>query len=122
MFRVDPGTIAILIPIIAVLGGMTIAVIAIIMNSRQEELKHKERLLAMEKGIELPEAPKEEKRPAYLSLRAWGFIVTFVGIAILISSVVANGIGKGIWGLVPTAVGIGFLLAAALEKRDVEKK
>jgi len=122
MFNIDAGTIAILIPIIAVLGGMTIAVIGIIMNSKEEELKHKERILAMEKGIPLPEMPKEEKRPAYLKLRAWGLIITFVGLGITFSIAIARGFDNGIWGLIPTSVGVGFLVAAMLEKRDTAKK
>jgi len=122
MFNVDPGTVAILIPIIAVLGGMTIAVIGVIMNGREEELKHKERILAMEKGIPLPEMPKEERRPAFLTLRAWGLIVAFVGLAIMISISIAQGFERGIWGLIPTSVGIGFLVAAMLEKRDWAKR
>jgi hypothetical protein len=122
MLEINSGTIAMLIPIIAVLGGMTIAVIGIIMNSREEELKHKERVLAMEKGIALPEMPKVEKRPAYLTLRAWGLIITFVGLGITISIAIARGLYDGVWGLIPTSVGIGFLVAAMLEKRDVAKK
>ncbi len=122
MFDIDPGNIALLIPIIAVFGGMTIAVIGVIMNGKQEELKHKERLLAMEKGIALPEMPKEEKRPTYLTLRAWGLIITFVGLAIIISITISEGFHEGIWGLIPTSVGLGFLVAAVLEERNVAKK
>lgn len=122
MFNVDPGTFAILIPVIAVLGGMTIAVIGVVMSGKQEELKHKERILAMEKGIPIPEDPKAEKRPAFFTLRAWGLIITFVGLAIMISIGVSEGFKQGVWGLIPTGVGIGFLVAAMLEKRDWDSK
>jgi hypothetical protein len=121
MFNIDSGTIAMLIPIIAVLGGMTIAVVGTIMKSKQEELKHKERILAMEKGIALPEMPREDKRPAYLTLRAWGLILLFVGLGITAANTISRGFENGIWGLIPTSVGIGFLIAAMLEKKDAVK-
>jgi hypothetical protein len=55
MFDVGPETLAVLIPIIAVFGGITIAIVGIIYRGREEELKRKERIVAMEKGLPIPE-------------------------------------------------------------------
>jgi hypothetical protein len=125
MFGFDAGVIALLIPIIAVVGGMAIAIVGVITKSKEEELKHKERIIAMEKGIPVPEmpAPAEPKnKPRYLAIRAWGLVITLIGLAIMISIGVANEFRDGVWGLIPTALGVGLLLAGWLEKRDMENK
>jgi hypothetical protein len=125
MFGFDAGVVALLIPIVAVVGGMAIAIVGVITKSKEEELKHKERIIAMEKGIPIPESapcqPKAEK-PRYLAIRAWGLVITLIGIAIMASVGIGSDLRNGIWGLIPTALGIGLLLAGRLEKRDMENK
>jgi hypothetical protein len=114
-----------LIPIVAVVGGMAIAIVGVITKGKEEELRHKERIIAMEKGIPIPEmpapAPRKEK-PRYLAIRAWGLVITLIGVAVMISISVGSALRNGIWGLIPTALGVGLLLAAWLEKRDMENK
>ncbi|MDD4858319.1 MAG: DUF6249 domain-containing protein [Candidatus Krumholzibacteria bacterium] len=124
MFGFDAGVVALLIPIIAVLGGMAIAVVGVLAKGKEEELKHKERILAMEKGIPIPQEtkPVQKVKPRYLAFRAWGLVITLIGLALVLSISVAKGIEAGIWGLIPTALGVGLLLASVLEKRDVEGK
>jgi hypothetical protein len=115
-------TLAVMIPIAGVLGGILIAIVAIVLGGRKKELEHKERLLAMEKGIEIPQPTKPEHRPAYQSNRTAGLVMTFLGIAITIANWVVGGTNAGVWGFIPLAIGVGLLVSAAMEKKEVEKR
>ncbi len=127
MFGIDAGVVAMLIPIVAVVGGMAIAIVGVITKGKEEELKHKERILAMEKGIPIPESapcqPKADK-PRYLAIRAWGLVITLIGVAVMISITIGqqDDPRHGIWGLIPTGLGIGLLLAAWFERKDMKNK
>jgi ABC-type enterobactin transport system permease subunit len=118
----DTETIAILIPVTAIMGGIAVAIVSILMASRKKELEHKERLIAMEKGIEVPQARQPETRPAYLSNRSGGLVMTMLGIALTIAIWTVAGPTGGVWGLVPLAIGVGLLISSTLEKKEVEKK
>jgi hypothetical protein len=118
----NPETLAVMIPITAVMGGIAIAIVAIIMGSRKKELEHKERIIAMEKGISIPQQPVEPTRPAYQSNRTGGFVLTLLGIALTIAISVSSNLQGGIWGLVPLAIGIGLLIASSIEKKEVDTK
>jgi len=120
--NVDPDVVAIMIPITAIAGGIAIAIVAIIMGARKKELEHKERLLAMEKGIEIPQAQEPEKRPSYRSNRTAGLVMTLLGIAIMVANWAVAGTKGGVWGLIPLAIGVGLLISAALEKKEVAGK
>ena len=118
----NTGTFAITIPLLSILGGVAIAITAIVMSGRKKELKHKERIIAMEKGVELPPEKKEEKRPEYLSNRSAGLVMTFIGIALTIALWTTAGKDGGVWGLIPLGIGIGLLVSSALEKKEIESK
>ena len=117
-----PEVFAITIPLLSIFGGVAIAIVAIIMAGRKKELAHKERLLAMEKGMEIPVEPRDEKRPAYLSNRSSGLVLTLLGVALTIALFAVSGKVGGVWGLLPMAVGIGLLISSSLEKREIESK
>jgi hypothetical protein len=117
-----PELFAMTIPLLSIFGGVAIAIVAIIMAGRKKELAHKERLVAMEKGIEIPIEPKEEKRPAYLSNRSSGLVMTLIGIALTIALFTVAGKVGGVWGLLPLAIGIGLLISSALEKKELDQK
>jgi len=122
MFGFDPGIVALLIPIIAVLGGLALAIVSVIMKGKEEELKHKERIIAMEKGMVVPEMPKEEKRTSYSRYRTWGLVMTLLGLALIAQKLVSGNSSAMTGGIIVAAIGIGLLLAAWFEKRDMEKK
>ena len=117
-FSIDTGVIAIFIPILAVIGVFAVVITSVIVSSKHKELAHKERILAMDKGIPIPEEPLVAKRPAYLTIRAWGFILTLLGVALVIALWVTAGGKAGVWGLLPTAVGLAMLFAANKEMRE----
>ncbi len=118
MFDLSPGLISIFIPILAVIGTFAMIIVLIIMSQRERELKHRERVLAMEKGMELPMEPKKERRPVYLTLRAWGLVLLSLGIVLFFALWVGVGFEYSIWGLMPAGLGAGLLIAAAKEHKD----
>jgi hypothetical protein len=119
MFEIRPEVVAVSIPIIFLLGAIAVTITALILDSSRKDRKHKEKLLAMEKGIELPEEPVKTSPPRYLAMRAWGFVFTFIGIALFIGISAEEGIRHGSWGLMPLSIGIALLVAAVLEKKEV---
>ncbi|HUV36870.1 MAG TPA: DUF6249 domain-containing protein, partial [Patescibacteria group bacterium] len=117
-FAMEPQVIAIFIPILTVLGVFAVVITSILVSGKHKELAHKERLLAMEKGISIPAEPPVEKRLAYLSIRAWGFVLTLLGVALVIALWVTAGAKAGVWGLLPTAVGVAMIVAASRERKE----
>lgn len=120
--RVDPETIALAIPILIVMGGILITIVAIVINGRNKDLEHRERLIAMEKGLALPEPPPVKERPKYSSRRANGLVLTGIGLAITIAITVSDGSRDGVWGLIPLFIGIGLLVASHLDKKEWERE
>ncbi len=118
--NIDPEVIAVFIPIIGVIGGVFIAVTAVIMNGRRKELEHRERILAMEKGITPPAPAIETERPKYSGRRASGLVMTGIGLALTIALWQEDGAESGVWGLIPMFIGIGLLIAGALDKREYD--
>lgn len=117
-----PEIFAMTIPLLSIFGGVAIAIVAIIMAGRKKELAHKERLVAMEKGMEIPVEPQDEKRPAYLSNRSGGLVMTLMGIALTIALFAVAGKEGGVWGLLPLAIGIGLLISSSMEKKELDEK
>jgi hypothetical protein len=118
----DPELVAISIPILAVTGGVLIAITAIVTKGRQKEQEHRERVLAMEKGIAPPTPPVEVERPKYSSRRANGLVMTGIGLALTIAMWTESGADAGVWGLIPLFIGIGLLIAGSIDKREYDEK
>ena len=61
--HVSDGTLALLIPIVAIIGGVASGMFATYHRMRRErelpQLYHAERMAAIEKGVELPPLPPE---------------------------------------------------------------
>jgi len=119
MFEINPNVVAISIPIIFVIGAIAVTITALILDAGRKDRKHRERLLAMEKGIELPEEPVKTSPPRYFAMRAWGFVFTFIGIATFIGITSEEGLKHGVWGLMPLSIGVALLVAAYLEKKEL---
>ena len=122
MFDIDPALVAVFIPIIVVFGVFAAVITQVVVSGRHKELEHKERIMAMEKGIPIPEPPREERkrrRPRYLTIRLWGFIMFAFGIAFGIALGAEIGARHGLWGLIAVFMGAALLFAAAAEKKDV---
>jgi len=116
----------IVLMLVVVVGGVAL-IVQQWMQQRRREMIHRERLAALEKGLELPpDSPPSRGlgSDAYL-LR--GLLWTFAGLAILICSL---GIGllappgrtfAFVWafcGLIPIAIGLAYLLYCRLRRGD----
>jgi hypothetical protein len=106
-------TIAIFIPILAIVMGFGTAAAGIITRHRQQlqrvELQHKERVIAMDKGLELPPelAAAEIRRPRYLLK---GLVWTFGGVAAYFPLDSLAGSDEAMLALVPVAIGLAYLV------------
>ena len=118
------------IPIIAIVGGITMGVVKALGQQRALELAARERLAAIERGIDpakLPPMPwadpteanvlnQSSPRMFWLRLLIGGIIVTLsgVGISIFLYLLTGGREGNNAWavGLIPGLVGLGLLISA----------
>jgi hypothetical protein len=119
---IGPEVVAIFIPILVVVGGVLISITAVIANGKKKELEHRERVVALEKGIALPEPERVVKKPAFSGRRAAGLVIFGLGLALTIALSVAESFHEGVWGLLCMFVGLGLLIAAFLDKREYEQE
>lgn len=127
----ETDQIAVFIPIVAIIMGIGIGMLSLYLNYRKKrdiyELHHKERMAAIEKGMEVPPLPTEffrdgkdfgkdfgRRSPEGLLRR--GLVLVLVGAAIAFALYMSNNGGHDawVWGLVPAAVGIANLIAYAV--------
>ncbi len=118
MFELSPAVVGIAVPVMFLICAVAIVITALIVNCKQKELNHRERILSMEKGLELPQDLPRKKRPAYLTMRAWGMVFSFISLALLIGLITETGLRHGLWGLMPGGLGVGLLIAAHFEHKD----
>ena len=138
MFDFDAGALvplaALAIPVVAIIGGITSAIVRGILRHRSWELLQRERIAAVERGIDpeklghlaipetfndgfTPSSPRMEAHRMRQNLTTGGLVTLFVGIAlgIFLNSVSGD---PHVWtiGLLPGAVGLALLISAALTK------
>jgi uncharacterized membrane protein YeiB len=112
--------IAVLIPLSGIILGISAGIVAIVSRHRQmlqrADLRHKERLVAMEKGLELPPEimDADVRRPRFL-LR--GLVWTFVGVAAFFALRSVAGTEESMLAGVPFAVGLAYLIYYFVEGR-----
>lgn len=123
-----PEVLALLIPIFAIVMGVGIGMLGLWLDYRKKreifELHHKERMAAIEKGMDLPPLPPElfrdsrrRREPADYLRR--GLVWLLVGIAIVAALLATPGAGQraALWGLLPAAVGLAQLIFYFVECR-----
>jgi hypothetical protein len=126
-----PQITALMIPIVAIVMGIGIAMLALVLDYRKKRdmfaMHHKERLAAIEKGMEVPPLPPEffqngNRRsctPA-TNLRR-GLVCLLVGAAIMVA--LYNTLDRNyLWGLIPVAIGIANLLTYLVESRKAPRE
>jgi len=113
------------IPIIAIVMGIGIAMLSVVLDYRKKreifEMHHKERMAAIDKGMEVPPLPPEffqdgRRRCGPQSNLRRGLVLLFVGVAVTVA-MSANDSRHALWGLVPAAVGVANLLVYFIEGR-----
>ena len=122
----DPGVIALLIPIVAIVMGIGIGMLAIWAEHKRKsqllEQNHRERMHAIEKGIELPSLPPNlvsssngsSTASAAKSLRN-GIMLLLIGILLYFAIGESGGDEAALYGLIPAAVGVANLAYAAIQ-------
>jgi Domain of unknown function (DUF6249) len=121
--------IAIMVPITAIIFGVGIGMLSLFLDYRKKRemfaMHHKERMAAIEKGMEVPPLPPEffrdNRRVRVLSdyLRR-GLVLLLVGIAITIALYDSTR-HNYLWGLLPAAVGVANLLFYWFECRKTPR-
>jgi len=123
------GIFSMAIPIVAIIGGITVAVVRTLGQQRIAELAHRERIAALERGVDpskLPPAPVIDYGPAYggynrlrryHGLLIGGIVCLLVGISIAAFLMIME-TEKNAWavGLIPVGVGVALLLSAGVVK------
>ena len=118
---------AMLIPIVAIIMGIGIAMLTIYLGFRMktETLNryHAERMAAIEKGIELPPlpappSPTGPRRAPYVEKRNGGLVLLFLGIAVTFALWETADPPAFWWGFVIVALGAALLVIAYLEARE----
>lgn len=112
------GIMAMLIPILGIVAGIVLGVVAIMREARANRLRHEERMAAIEKGVELPPFEERTKRPE--AVRKSGLIMTAIGAALVLSLRVVGGWDAGVWGTIPLFIGIALLVSAKFAQKAEE--
>ncbi len=109
-----------LIPLVAIVMGVGIVMLSIWLDyqkkARMFELHHKERLLAIERGMEVPPLPPEffrngrlrELDPKLDSLRR-GLLLLMLGFGLGLALLFNHGFEKATWALLPIGLGLAYL-------------
>src|SRR5689334_5305622 len=129
----DPGVIGVFIPIVAIVMGIGIGMLAIWSEHKRKsqilEQNHRERMHAIDKGIELPPLPMNlvgtsngpSTASAAKSLRS-AIMLLVIGILLFFGIGVAGGKEGAIFGLIPAAVGVANLVYAAIQWEKEKKE
>jgi len=122
----DPGVIGVFIPIIAIIMGVGAGIVAIWSEHKRKaqllEQNHRERMQAIEKGLELPPLPPNlvstsngpSTASAAKSVRS-GVMLLLIGIILWFAIDRTGGSDAALFGLIPAAVGVANLLYAATQ-------
>jgi hypothetical protein len=121
MNEMNEGLVALLIPIFGIVFGVGVAIVAIIAGHREKlkraEHRHRERITALEKGIELPPDPEPESdRKRFGSLKS-GLSGLFLGIVLYYALREVTDGQVAIFGLIPAAIGLANLISYFVEAR-----
>jgi hypothetical protein len=123
----NEDAVAVFIPIVAIIMSLSIPIVFAIVDYRRRrdivDANHKERMAAIERGMELPALPesfyqliKPARRSSYLLP---GLIWLFVGIGIFIALGAIAGEDVRMLGFVPAGVGLALLIYHFVEGRKL---
>lgn len=119
--------VAVFIPIVAIFMSLLIPIVYAVVDYKRRrdivEANHKERLAAIERGMELPPLPesfyqsiKPARRSSYLLP---GLVWLFVGIGIFVALGAIAGQDVSFLGFIPAGVGLAYLIYYFVEGRKL---
>ena len=116
------------IPLVAIIMGIGVGMLALWLDHQKKihilELHHKERLMAIERGMEVPPLPVEfflERGKSETSLDSnlrWGLILFLLGLAIATALILNDDSSSAAWGLIPIAIGLAQLIFYSIGRRQ----
>ncbi len=123
----NEDAIAVFIPLTAIFMSLLIPIVFAIVDYRRRrdivEANHKERMAAIERGMEVPQLPesfylsmKPARRSSYLLP---GLIWLFVGVGLFVALGAVAGEDVRFFGLIPAGVGLAFLIYYFVEGRKL---
>jgi hypothetical protein len=122
--QMDVAVVGVFVPIVAIVFGVGVAIVAIWTGYRQRalrmELRHRERLAAIDKGLELPPEAIDpaldpvNTRPRHL-LR--GLVWSLLGIAVAATFYNMAGDEEAWIGSIPFSIGLAYLVFYVVEGR-----
>lgn len=121
----NEDAVAVFIPIVAIFMSLLIPIVFSITDYRRRrdivEANHKERMAAIERGMEVPQLPesfylamKPERRSSYLLP---GLIWLFVGVGVFVALGAVADDEVRYLGVIPAGVGLAFLIYYLVEGR-----
>jgi hypothetical protein len=121
----NEDVVAVFIPIVAIIMSLSIPIVFAIIDYRRRrdivESFHKERMAAIERGMEVPPLPDQVfdsvKRPRHLLI---GMVWLFIGLGSMVffASIVADEPGVKFLGLIPAGIGLAYLIYYFVEGRQ----
>ncbi len=123
----DEDVVAVFIPIVAIIMSLSIPIVYAIVDYRRRrdiiEAHHKERLAAIERGMDLPPLPesfyqsmKPARRASYLLP---GLVWLFIGVGVYLALDAVAGGSVARFGLIPVGVGLALLIYHFVEGRKL---
>lgn len=116
------------IPLVAIIMGIGVGMLALWLDHQKKihifELHHKERLMAIERGMEVPPLPVEfflERAKSETSLDGnlrWGLILLLLGLAIATALILNGDSNSAAWSLIPIAIGLAQLIFYSIGRRQ----
>ncbi len=117
----DVEQMALMIPILGIVLGVAIAIVSIVSSHRQKlklaELRHRERLAAIEKGIELPLDPEPDADAGKGNSLKSGLSGLLLGVVLYFALREVADDDIALFGLIPAALGVASLITYFVESR-----
>jgi Domain of unknown function (DUF6249) len=117
----DIEQMALLIPILGVVLGVGVAVVVIVTSHREKqkraELRHRERIAAIEKGMEIPPDPEPDVEVRKGGSLKSGLAGLFLGMVLYFALRQVADDDVALFGLIPAAFGVASLISYFVESR-----
>jgi hypothetical protein len=133
-----PITMMMLIPVVAIIGGITAGIVKSHHRARMIELAQRERIAAIERGLDISQLPPlppiaglgadveamPEARQLHRSrgLTIWGIILACLGLALVAILLLTVPLETGAWGsgFFFLMLGVAFLISARVIRPDLD--